>query len=720
MILSDSKNNLQRSSDIRETTFTIQASGTAFRVLSDGLYANKIEAIVRELCCNAVDAQVSAGKGDQPFTIHLPTISEPFFSIHDCGIGLTEFEACGGYVDRIVPKGSLNPDGSVVVDDYVVKEYVGGIFNTFFKSTKTDSNDQIGALGLGSKSPLCYVDAFTVESVKNGRKFCFSVFFNENSEPAISTLDEKATDEPNGVKITLPVVQKDHQAFAQACRKVLEWFEVKPIINDEYFTAASRPYLTKAQTWAMCSKFNQYGGDRAIAIMGKIAYPIETSHERLQSDEFRAMLTTPLVLFFDNGTLDFAASRESLSYTNKTIQSIVDRLEQVREELPVSIQEEIDRCPNIWEAKLKWKEAIRESSLKNISHLLKVSFMGIPIKNAHIEIPMKQLAGTTVTHFNQRGKRTTRNLTNEATVSSYETIQVTANPAIYINDLSKGSFTRARNFAKSTNDGLSVYTFDNEGTRKFFEDSIEGCEIKFTSDLPAPEKVKRLPSGRISGDKVTSLVLSSTSSKSIFSKHTEIADSSVGGFYMPVLRGVAQRDDGTKITELLNIMNGAAQMGFVTPSWEVHGFLPSKIERLKKTGPWVNVMDHIKQQMDNLIDFGDLSFLQESSGSDWSNANGYASRYIKTIDLSKFDENHKFRKFVEGLTHNTEASTKSYWFKDLANRMNVDVPVLSGSHQERWAELLKTYPLLCTLMNWYSSEIKKEAIEQYLLAIDSM
>lgn len=40
--------------------FRIRNSAKAFNILSSGLYANKIRAIIRELSCNAVDSHVAA------------------------------------------------------------------------------------------------------------------------------------------------------------------------------------------------------------------------------------------------------------------------------------------------------------------------------------------------------------------------------------------------------------------------------------------------------------------------------------------------------------------------------------------------------------------------------------------------------------------------------------------------------------------------------------
>ena len=89
--------------------FRIRNSAKAFNILSSGLYANKIRAIIRELSCNAVDSHVAAGKTDTPFDVHLPNQLEPWFSIRDYGTGLNH-------------------------------EQVTQIYTTYFESTKTASN----------------------------------------------------------------------------------------------------------------------------------------------------------------------------------------------------------------------------------------------------------------------------------------------------------------------------------------------------------------------------------------------------------------------------------------------------------------------------------------------------------------------------------------------------------------------------------------------------
>ena len=85
MKLQQNTNTIVRSGSFEESNYTIEASAKAFSILSDGLYANKIEAVIRELSTNAYDAHVDAGCPDEPFLVHMPNRFNPVFSIHDHG-----------------------------------------------------------------------------------------------------------------------------------------------------------------------------------------------------------------------------------------------------------------------------------------------------------------------------------------------------------------------------------------------------------------------------------------------------------------------------------------------------------------------------------------------------------------------------------------------------------------------------------------------------------
>ena len=123
---------------------------------------------------------------------------EPWFSVRDFGTGL---------------------DNNQVVN----------IYTTYFESTKADSNDFIGALGLGSKSPFSYTENFTVTAIKDGTKRIYSAFINEVGVPSIAEMSEELTDEGNGVEVKFSVTDRyDYNSFVHEAQRVFMWFKHRP------------------------------------------------------------------------------------------------------------------------------------------------------------------------------------------------------------------------------------------------------------------------------------------------------------------------------------------------------------------------------------------------------------------------------------------------------------------------------------------------------------
>ena len=84
------------------------------------------------------------------------------------------------------------------VRDYGVglsKDDVFNLYSSYGKSTKRDSNDQIGCLGLGSKSPLAYTDSYSVVSFFDGMRYEYIVQLKDG-EPYCDLIQEGETDEP--------------------------------------------------------------------------------------------------------------------------------------------------------------------------------------------------------------------------------------------------------------------------------------------------------------------------------------------------------------------------------------------------------------------------------------------------------------------------------------------------------------------------------------------
>lgn len=320
MIINSTPDNKATFAGVSEVSeFKIRNSAKAFGILSSGLYANKIRAIIRELSCNALDSHVAAGKRNVPFDLHLPTFLEPYFSIRDYGTGLTHSEV-------------LN------------------IYTTYFESTKTTSNDFIGALGLGSKSPFSYTDNFTVIAIKNGIKGVYSAFINDDGVPAIALMGQEESTEETGVEVRFAVTNKeDYDNFRHETRSVFRYFPLRPKLNIESLTFDNVEYEEENIVPNVHRrKPGRHSGENR-AIMGNIAYPIELPRGSLSDDELTFIDHKFLDFYFDIGEVDFQASREGLQYTARTIAAIEKRYRAIFDILYNKVKTRYDAIKCEWE-----------------------------------------------------------------------------------------------------------------------------------------------------------------------------------------------------------------------------------------------------------------------------------------------------------------------------------------------------------------------------------
>jgi len=299
MILTGENNSFETSIPAKNE-FKIKTSAKAFKILSDSLYSNKSKSIIRELSCNAYDSHVAANKKTIPFLVKLPTIFEKTFTIRDYGTGLS-------------------------------KNDVETLYTTYFESTKNDSNDFIGALGLGSKSPFSYTDTFSIISYYNEMKYSY-VATLINGFPTLMELSEENTTEMNGMEISFSVKDENFRDFEYYAKEVFEIFETRPIINTTFnFTDFDTVYL-QYEHFA----FRKSSSTKIFAVQGNVSYPIDISLIET-SDTFKKFKQNgigSLYINFNIGKLDVSPSRESLSYneeTKKNIQEKIDYLEKTLE-----------------------------------------------------------------------------------------------------------------------------------------------------------------------------------------------------------------------------------------------------------------------------------------------------------------------------------------------------------------------------------------------------
>lgn len=305
---------------VSQGEFRIKNSATAFAILSSGLYSNKYQAILRELGCNAYDSHVEAGCPEKPFTVHLPTRLNPIFSVRDYGVGLSH-------------------------------DQVMNLYTTYFESTKNNSNDFVGCMGLGSKSPFSYTKNFTITAIKNGTKGVYSAFIGDQGVPAIIQLLSEPTDEGNGVEVSFAVESRsDMSQFESEARKVYAWFQTRPEFTGVEVTIPPQKYAEENIIPGAHMRENSGYSNRSYALMGNVAYPIRVPEgEELPNGVRELFHSNSFVVRFEIGEIDIAASREELGYVPHTIEAIAAKGSAILSALEIYVVNKIKPAKTKWE-----------------------------------------------------------------------------------------------------------------------------------------------------------------------------------------------------------------------------------------------------------------------------------------------------------------------------------------------------------------------------------
>ena len=300
--------------DTKNEKYKILANSKMFAILSSKLYTDKIMAPIRELICNAYDAHVAAGVADKPIEIGVPSAGSGKFRVRDFGKGLS-------------PEDMLE------------------LYTTYGASTKNLSNDFIGCMGLGSKSPFAYTDTFTAVSRHKGMRYSFSCSL-DNGAPNITQYPSVPMElgEETGLEVEFPVNAGDYNSFQNKlkyfalffCGKLK--FIIEPGMRESY-----------SYDWSTPTKANlEYVHDVAISdevstrglhvLMGGVLYDCNTpefspKNFPLTRDQFSAVVhaltncgTPGFVIKGKLGCVDIAASREHCELTAKTVNFVLTML----------------------------------------------------------------------------------------------------------------------------------------------------------------------------------------------------------------------------------------------------------------------------------------------------------------------------------------------------------------------------------------------------------
>lgn len=451
-------NTIEKSGDFEESQFSIEASAKAFFILSDGLYSNKILAVVRELSTNAYDSHVDASKKDVPFDVHLPTSLNPIFYIRDYGTSMSH-------------------------------ENCMQLYTTYFRSTRNNSNDAVGCLGLGSKAPFAYGDSFTVESYLDGTRRLYNAYKNEDGSPVFSLMDTSETSEANGIKVSIHVNEYDIDRFCREARKVYEFFNVRP-----NFVGDDIKYCMPHKT---LSGDNWYFDDDAhdnLIIMGQIAYPIDYNQivvdavEDSRKHSKFVEYSSGLRIFANIGDVDITPSREALSYSKQTKININKIITNILDDIATKIEDEIKNQPTLFKARKKYIQIADQChSVKSAMDSLMQSLVWNEHKLFdHIASESIDIPNMTVKLFEKSSYRTKIDMKIDV-----NKVHFTNHVHFIVDDLPRGGISRTRKYIKELDGSVACYYYKlgpNENVDNCHLYAILGGATKedvvFTSSMP--------------------------------------------------------------------------------------------------------------------------------------------------------------------------------------------------------------------------------------------
>jgi hypothetical protein len=440
MKLHTGTNVIEKSGQFEESKFSIEASAKAFFILSDGLYSNKILAVIRELSTNAYDSHVEAGKASTPFDVHIPTHLQPVFFIRDYGTGMTH-EDCMQ------------------------------LYTTYFRSTRNNSNEAVGCLGLGSKAPFAYADSFTVEAYLDGTRRIYTAYKNEDGSPVFSLLEETVTSEPNGIKVSINVSSNDVNRFHNEAVRVYEYFNVKPNFIGQKLSFRNIDKVLSGKNWY----FDDNASDNLI-IMGQIAYPVDTYQLVANLDKsferHRKFIeySEGLRIFVKIGDVDITPSRESLSYSRETKNNILTVVDSITNEIKDKIEEQIANQPSLFKARMKYVQISNQCS--SISTAMESLQKSITWKD------MKLFDSVAGEYINTKDKILLNSLEKSAYRSKIdikygvERMCFGDNVKFFIDNLGRGGLSRIRQYMKNLGVSQVSYVYklkDNE--------TIDNCNL---------------------------------------------------------------------------------------------------------------------------------------------------------------------------------------------------------------------------------------------------
>jgi hypothetical protein len=568
---------------IAESTIVVQSSGVQseafftvkdknvghiFSILRNKLYSNKPLAIIREYCTNAFDAHVEAGIATRPIEVSFPTAFKNSLTIRDFGLGLSEND-------------------------------VYNVFASYGESTKRGTNDQVGMMGLGSKSAFCYVNDFTITSYHNGTKSVYLAYIDETNVGKVSKIAEEPTSE-TGLAIDVVVKTIDLQSFREVAGSFLCEFDPKPIVlNDDRVVQAFQAkkddnVILKSDYYEITRRW--YSSTSVIR-MGNVSYPFNLNDLQMSPNDaskldcFRYL---QVKLFAPIGSVVPSASREALEMDDQTKQYIVGALYRILEDVRQDIESQLSQCNSLYQFIIKCNDLSDVNSTFGITP----TYQGVGFRG-YSAFTIKKNEMPTCVAIKELQDSSRKTFGNSQVLIPYagQTIYT------YHGNVPQNSVRKRIVDAGIRLKGCFLLEFKNQADKDAVVNDPRFLGAKFVDvSTLSYVKVKGVSVGAFAKSEVYKYNPHRNLLRDIWTTENMSLQESEG-VYVEIKRflPVAQYPNGENISSvegLRELLNNASTCGIRVP--ELYGVKYSDVDKLGSG--WVKLTDYIQQQMDEMSD----------------------------------------------------------------------------------------------------------------------
>jgi len=262
------------------------------RLLSN-LYKDPELAVIREYYTNAIDAHKEAGVL-QPVLVSLPTWDNPVYTVQDFGVGMSE-------------------------------DTLYNVYSEYGESSKQESDEFVGAFGLGSKSAFAIATQFTVVSVKDGLKTTGLASKAGDGSFDFVIISSVPTTEGNGTTIKVPV-KSNLDTFRSTASTFFQYSPPGSVLVDgrePEYRLKTIPRMENPKNPDMELYIRAKIEGPSYVIMGMVPYElshseIDASLGRLKVKASKGFSRMPKYIVAPIGSVDLTPAREGLMFTDMT------------------------------------------------------------------------------------------------------------------------------------------------------------------------------------------------------------------------------------------------------------------------------------------------------------------------------------------------------------------------------------------------------------------